>query len=178
MLHNKTGVGVQRAAVTAKCAVPIAAKLIWRITSPGVIVSIGTTIGRALLGVTRSCRSVLWPRWLKLRTLSKSSVATREFASIRQSLYFRIEGPGTAPHPGSLRRMAPPEREEPPVCDCNRNDSLRPGESSSRHRKFLLQPFYFFGEPLCWFPDHAHSAVAPVFHQCTGGKLLVKQRGD
>ena len=47
------------------------------------------------------------------------------------------------------------------------------GESSSCQRKFLLQPFYFFGEPLCWFPDHAHSAVAPVFHQCTGGKLLV-----
>ena len=142
-------------------------------SSPGVIVSIGTSIGRALLGVTRSCRSVLRPWWLKLRTLSKSGVSTREFASIRQSLYFRIEGPGTAAHPRPLRGMAPPEREEPPVCDCNRNDSLRPGESSSCHRKFLLQPFYFFGEPLCWFPDHAHSAVAPVFHQCTGGKLLV-----
>lgn len=50
--------------------------------------------------------------------------ATQQFASIRKSLYFRMEGPGTAAHPKPLRGMAPLEREEPPLCDISHNDSL------------------------------------------------------
>jgi hypothetical protein len=81
-------------------------------TSPGVIVSIGTTIGRALLGVMRSCGSVLRPRWLKLRTVSKSRASTREFVLYTTITIFRIEGSWAAAHPGPLRRMAPVERQE------------------------------------------------------------------
>jgi hypothetical protein len=95
--------------------------------------------------------------------------ATQQFASIRKSLYFRMDGPGTAAHPRPLRGMAPLEREEPPLCDISHNDSLRPRKSH--------KPPLFFGEPLRWSYDHAHSDVAPVFHQCTRGELLVTPGG-
>lgn len=99
--------------------------------------------------------------------------AAQQFASIRKSLYFHIEGPGTAAHPRPLPRMAPLEREEPPVCDCNRIDSPRPGESCKLPSQIPSATSYALVNWCVGSPTHAHSAAAPIFHQCTRGELLV-----
>ena len=65
----------------------------------------------------------------------------------------------------------PLEREEPPVALVT--VTIIPPRGIAKLPSQISFATSSFGEPLCWFPDHAHSAVAPVFHQCTGGKLLV-----
>jgi hypothetical protein len=49
--------------------------------------------------------------------------------------------------------MAPPFREEPPLCDLSRSDSHRPGGIARTAIANSFSNFLFFGEPLRWFPN-------------------------
>jgi hypothetical protein len=56
--------------------------------------------------------------------------------------------------------MAPLEREEPPLCDFSRSDSLRPRELHGQPSQIPFNDFLFFGEPRRWLTEHEHSDVA------------------